>query len=200
MDNLIRLALFFNEDPKKLFRIAGKDEFVELYRQCVPDARPRRLTEDDLYKNPRHADYHRRVQRVIRRGHEDELEEWLRGQDRLDLMSIRLEETVRLTKSKRGVLCIELQDPAGNSLVDMPVGVAPANEVVNPLVIDGHTVDLSWIKKPGKTWRSYQHTDKQEDGSIIAYLLLERPTMASYLEKLIETYLREWAAAATVDI
>ena len=65
MDNLMRLAHYFDEDPERLFEMAGKPELIEVYRFFLPKYRKRQLSEDDLYRNPKHAKVHRKIQKLL---------------------------------------------------------------------------------------------------------------------------------------
>ena len=65
MDNLLRLAHYFDEDPEKLFEMAGKPELIEVYRFFLPKYQKRQLSEEDLYKNPKHAKVHRKIQKLL---------------------------------------------------------------------------------------------------------------------------------------
>ena len=65
MDNLMRLAHYFDEDPERLFEMAGKPELIEVYRFFLPKYQKRQLIEEDLYKNPKHAKVHRKIQKLL---------------------------------------------------------------------------------------------------------------------------------------
>jgi len=65
MDNLMRLAHYFDEDPERLFEMAGKPELVGVYRMFLPKYQKRRLSEEDLYRNPKHAKVHRKIQELL---------------------------------------------------------------------------------------------------------------------------------------
>ncbi len=65
MDNLLRLADYFSEDPERLFEMAGKPELIEVYRLFLPKYQKRQLTEKDLYKKRQHAELHRRMEKLL---------------------------------------------------------------------------------------------------------------------------------------
>ncbi len=65
MDNLLRLAHYFDEDPERLFEMAGKPELIEVYRFFLPRYQKRQLTEEDLYRNGKHAKLHRKIQKLL---------------------------------------------------------------------------------------------------------------------------------------
>lgn len=194
---LLLLADYFGEDPALVFRLAGKEELVEVYRPLFPDQPKGRLSEGDLYKNPKHARLHWRVQNLLMRGFEKRLEDWLGHQEPRSYLNFRLDEVVRLTKSAKGILFQELRDATGSWSEGFLVSVTPLSYSVVPnWRIGGRKVTLDWVKNPPASWHSFEQRDEREDGTIVIYLLLKKPTLEAHLEPLIGTYLEDWLAAS----
>ena len=88
MDNLLRLAHYFNQDPEPLFYVAGKPELIDVYRLFLPKYQKKQVTEKDLYKNPTHAELHRRLEELLAKGYHESREEGFLFS--VDLTAVRL--------------------------------------------------------------------------------------------------------------
>ena len=126
MDNLLRLAHYFNQDPEKLFEMAGKSELIEVYRLFLPKYQKRQLTEQDLYKNRKHAELHRRMERVLRTAASslEGFEGYIEDEEREYYFYYRLDELIKLTQADDGKIFygeIDFEQGEGESLWLIPL-------------------------------------------------------------------------------
>ncbi len=57
----LKIAVALRDDPIRLLKLAGHNDFAELLQKFLP-AEGRELTEIDLYQNPAHAELHLKLQ------------------------------------------------------------------------------------------------------------------------------------------
>lgn len=57
----LKIAVALRDDPIRLLKLAGHNDFAELLQKFLP-AEGRELTEIDLYQNPEHAELHLKLQ------------------------------------------------------------------------------------------------------------------------------------------
>jgi len=108
MDNLLRLAHYFKEDPEKLFQMAGKPDLVGAYRLFLPEYEEKELSEKDLYRNKRHAELHQRIQILLAEGLEKEVDEQIRRLESFDFNYLRLREAIELSRASAGFVSAEV--------------------------------------------------------------------------------------------
>ncbi|MDA2934539.1 helix-turn-helix domain-containing protein [Acidobacteria bacterium AH-259-D05] len=70
-ESCLRIADHFKIDPLKIFGMAERDDYAELYKKFFPDYEPKNLTEEDLYENPVHAKFHAQLQDNLNSGVDD---------------------------------------------------------------------------------------------------------------------------------
>ena len=63
LESCLKLADYFDTDPRDLFRMLGREDYIRLYDRFFGEYRS--LTEADLYKGPSEADLHRRFQELL---------------------------------------------------------------------------------------------------------------------------------------
>src|SRR5579862_1971286 len=67
-DKCVMIAEYLDVDPRHIFRMAGRVDFVSLFDRTFPDFQKPSLSEEDLYNNDDHCKLHRRVQALLDTG------------------------------------------------------------------------------------------------------------------------------------
>ena len=183
MDNLLRLADYFSEDPEKLFEMAGKPELIEVYRLFLPKYQKRQLTEEDLYKNRKHAELHRRMQKLFARGYEEYFEGEIEWEEQRNYFYYRLDEVIKLTHADDGnIYHFEIDFEKGISR-----GLIPFEE---------REFDR---ENPPKGWVKFAKEERRGDKGVEVQLFLKNPKMQPFIKKLIEVYMQDWLKGAWPD-
>ena len=193
MDNLLRLAHYFNEDPEKLFEMAGKPELIAVYRLFLPKYQERQLTEEDLYKNRKHAELHRRMERLLVHGCGDIFEAHIGNLEEEYYLLHRLEELVRLTHASGGALIAHEKTfkVGGETHDEIKVFARGAFEDVLP--------KYEWVDNPPKGTTIFTKEKRQGNVGAEIHLFLKNPKMQPFIEKLIDVYFEDWLKGAWPD-
>ena len=67
-ENCLKISDYFKLDPLKVFEMAGKPGFIDLYKRFFPEYQPKTLTEEDLYDDLQDCDEHRTLQQALELG------------------------------------------------------------------------------------------------------------------------------------
>ncbi len=183
MDNLLRLAHYFKEDPEKLFDMAGKPELIEVYRLFLPKYQKRQLTEQDLYKNRKHAELHRRIQLLLAHGYEEVFEEHFQEIEEDQYLNYRLDEVIKLTHADDGKLF--------RGYIDFEGGKPIWTFTFEDLRFDQ--------ENPPKGWTKFVKEERRGNKGIGVQLFLKNPKMKPFIEELIEVYTQDWLKRAWPD-
>ena len=157
MDNLLRLAHYFKEDPERLFDMAGKPDLRSAYRLFLPEYEEKELSEKDLYRNKSHAELHQRIQILLAKGAEKEVEPQIQRLETSDSNYFRLREAVELCQASAGFLIRE--------------GLRASPEYWHGLRFD--EVDLDLPTKRVKGWVIFRGSASPEPQTF--YLCLKEP-------------------------
>ena len=187
MDNLLRLANYFNEDPEKLFEMAGKPELVEVYRLFLPKYQKRQLTEEDLYKNRKHAELHRRMQKLFARGYENVFEDHFKEIEEDHYFYYRLDELIKLTQADDGkIFHGGMEFKQNKSIWRYLIPFDPDKEEFDQ-------------KNPPKGWIKFGKEERRGNTGVRVELFLKNPKMQPFIKKLIEVYMQDWLKGAWPD-
>ena len=183
MDNLLRLAHYFNDDPERLFEMAGKPELIEVYRLFLPKYQKRQLTEEDLYKNRKHAELHRRMQKLFAHGYEEHFEGEIEWEEQQNYFYYRLDEVIKLTHADDGkIFHGEIDFEQGKAFWLIPFGD-----------------DKFDRENPPKGWVKFAKEERRGDKGVEVQLFLENPKMQPFIKKLIAVYMQDWLKGAWPD-
>jgi PAS domain S-box-containing protein len=73
-ESCIRIADYFEIDPRQVFQLADKPGFEELYNRTFPEYKRANLSSHDLYKDDEHSNLHTRIQKLLERGRGDKVD------------------------------------------------------------------------------------------------------------------------------
>jgi transcriptional regulator with XRE-family HTH domain len=65
---MVKIARHFNADPKMLCELDEQEEYLEVLHLLHPTYKV--LSEEDLYRESKHAELHRKLQAILERGDE----------------------------------------------------------------------------------------------------------------------------------
>ena len=176
-ESCLRIADYFKLDPLEVFEVAGKSEYERLYKKFFPDYEPKQLDESDIYKDPKHAEIHSKIQQMLLRGMDERVErEFLFWQD-FGFFHYRFLDVLQFTEATGGRLVAE--DATGRHCIDS-LGFPFTQEVV----------DL--VEEAPDDWDIFTVTSEGNTGPITIYLYLRNPESELVDLPLIRRFMKEW--------
>lgn len=182
MDNLLRLAHYFKEDPERLFEMARKPELIEVYRLFLPKYQKRQLTEEDLYKNRKHAELHRRMESILLTAITslEVFEGYIEEEEKEHYFYYRLDELIKLTHADDGkIFHGQIDFEEGKSVWLIP--------------FEEFEFDR---ENPPKGWTMFAKEERKGTRGVEVQLFLKNPKLQPFIRELIEVYLQDWLKGA----
>jgi len=64
----LQIAWYFQIHPLDVYEMAEQPKLAEMFRGLFPDYEGNKVAEEDLYRDPEHAELHRKLQEILKRG------------------------------------------------------------------------------------------------------------------------------------